>query len=64
MFKSDHPLSVDLKSYMGMVPARQQWIYWNELRREGAFENGWQAASYLAPEWLKRVVRDRRWPSL
>jgi len=64
MFKSDHPLSVDLKSYMGMVPARQQWIYWNELRREGAFENGWQAASYLAPEWLKRVVKDRRWPSL
>jgi len=64
MFKSDHPLSVDLKSYMGMVPARQQWFYWNELRREGAFESGWQAATYLAPEWLKRVVKDRCWPML
>jgi hypothetical protein len=64
MFKSDHPLSVDLKGYMGMVSARQQWTYWNELRREGAFESGWQAATYLAPEWLKRVLKDRRWPVL
>jgi hypothetical protein len=64
MFKSDHPLSGHLKAYMGMVPARQQWAYWNALRRDGAFENRWQAATYLAPEWLKRALKDRLWPAL
>ena len=59
MFRSHFPLSGALKGFMGMVPARQQWAYWNELRRDGAFDNGWQAASYLLPEWLKRVLKDR-----
>jgi glycosyltransferase involved in cell wall biosynthesis len=60
MFKSSYPLTEHRKAYMGMVPIRQQLAYWNELRREGAFENGRQAAAYLLPEWLKRVLKDRR----
>ena len=60
IFRSDYPLSEHLKSYMGMVPGRQQWAYWRELRRSGAFANSRQAFRYLLPEWLKRVLTDPR----
>jgi hypothetical protein len=58
MFKSDFPISGALMGYLGMVPMRQRWNYWNEMRREGAFKNSWQASTYLLPEWLKRVLKD------
>jgi hypothetical protein len=59
MFRSDYPMSEKLKSYMGMVNTRQHWVYWNELRRMGAFENWKEASRLMLPEWLRRVVKDR-----
>jgi len=45
-------------SYIGMMPARQHWAHWKQVRREGGFKSNAEAASYLFPEWLKRYVKD------
>jgi hypothetical protein len=45
-------------SYMGMMPARQHWAHWKQVRRDGGFKSNAEAASYLVPEWLKRYVKD------
>ncbi len=45
-------------SYMGMMPARQHWAHWQQVRRDGGFKSNAEAASYLVPEWLKRYVKD------
>ena len=59
IFKANYPISGHLKGYMGMVSWRQQRAYWQELRRDGAFENWREASTHLLPEWMKRVLKDR-----
>lgn len=47
-----------VKSYMAMLPPHQHWAHWNEVRRQGVFSSPLNAASHLAPEWLKRWLKD------
>jgi hypothetical protein len=58
MFGGNWPTIERVKSYMAMLPPHQHWAHWNEVRRAGAFPNALSAASALAPEWMKRLVKD------
>jgi hypothetical protein len=58
IFSSVFPTFRFVKNYMGLLPMRQQLRHWNEVRRIGGFNNAAEAASYLMPEWVKRLVKD------
>lgn len=58
MFGGNWPTIERVKNYMAMLPPHQHWAHWNEVRRAGAFPNALSALSALAPEWLKRFVKD------
>jgi hypothetical protein len=40
------------------MPPHQHLKHWNEIRRAGGFGGAGEAATYLMPEWLKRIVKD------
>jgi hypothetical protein len=58
IFGGVYPTIGFVKSFMGMLPARQHLAHWNEVRRAGGFRTPLHAAAHLAPEWTKRVVKD------
>jgi hypothetical protein len=58
IFGGNWPTVRVVMSYMGMLPPHQHLAHWNEVRRQGAFSDAGEAASYLLPEWLKRWVKD------
>ena len=58
IFGGSWPTIRVVMSYMGMMPAKQHWAHWKQVRRQGGFKSNAEAASYLFPEWLKRYVKD------
>jgi hypothetical protein len=58
IFGSIFPTVRFLKNYIGMMPPQQHLKHWNEIRRAGGFGGAGEAATYLMPEWLKRIVKD------
>lgn len=59
IFGSHLPEVQFVKGYMGMLPLRQHLAHWDEVRRQGGYDGPFNAGSHLAPEWLKRVIKDR-----
>ena len=57
MFRSTFPMNQVIRGYLGVLPLRQRLRSWNDLRRKQTFQTTIQAASALAPEWIKRVVK-------
>lgn len=46
------------KLYLGELPFSDRWLLWREVLARRQFASPWQAAQALAPEWLKRRLRD------
>lgn len=57
MFRSSYPMNQVIRSYLGVLPPRQRLQTWNDLRRKQTFETPIDAASALAPKWIKRIVK-------
>ena len=64
LFGGNWPIEQYVKSYIGVMPFDQRLQHWRELRRKGMFKSPRRAPAFLAPEWLKRAVRDGllNWP--
>lgn len=58
IFGGDYPHEKMLAAYVGILPARQRITYWNKLRRAGALPGGLAALSLLAPDWIRRRIKD------
>ncbi len=58
MFRSSYPQDRIVMGYLGKLPLRERLQTWNELRRKQTFETWMEAARSLAPEWIKRVIKD------
>jgi hypothetical protein len=57
---SDFSAGEMTRGYLSMIPLRDRMEFVKELREQGALPRGLRPlASVLAPEWLKRRIRDR-----
>jgi hypothetical protein len=45
------------KGFIGMLPLRERYSLWSQLRSENAFDGHVQALKYLFPEWAKRRLK-------
>ena len=64
LFGGNWPIDQYVKSYIGVMPFGERLAHWRDLKRKGMFKNPRRAPAFLAPEWLKRAVRDGllNWP--
>ncbi|MBL8536036.1 MAG: glycosyltransferase family 4 protein [Hyphomonadaceae bacterium] len=58
IFGGNWPTIERIKNYMGMLPTHQHLAHWSEVRAAGGFRSASEALRYLAPEWLKRRLKD------
>lgn len=58
IFGGDYPHGKMLAAYVGILPPAQRIAYWNKLRRAGELPGGLAGFALLAPDWIRRRLKD------